>query len=109
MSLRLYLETAYKEVLLSSEVALSSPQRPDCRLRKDHENLSLVYGGSFNPTHCGHMDVLLSPLDPVVKAVAIAVLPSENFHLRHKLANITTRRQRADLWASMPTVPKNKV
>ncbi|KAL7782542.1 CDP-diacylglycerol--serine O-phosphatidyltransferase [Trichoderma afarasin] len=114
MSLRSYLEAAYKEVRLSSEVALSPLQQLDCRLKKDAENLILVYGGSFNPPHRGHLDVLLSALHPVVNAAAVVVLPSENFHLRHKLATshpefFLSRRQRADLWASIPTVPKNKV
>ncbi|CVL08548.1 uncharacterized protein FMAN_05239 [Fusarium mangiferae] len=114
MSLRPYLEAAYREVRLSTEVALNPLQKLDCHLNKGQDNLILVYGGSFNPPHRGHLDVLLSALHPVVNAVAIVVLPSEDFHLRHKLANshpefFMSRKMRAALWAEMPQVPRNKV
>ncbi|KAI7763807.1 hypothetical protein LZL87_012705 [Fusarium oxysporum] len=114
MSLRPYLEAAYKEVRLSTEVALSPLQHLNCHLKKGQDNLILVYGGSFNPPHRGHLDVLLSALHPVVNAVAMVVLPSEDFHLRHKLANshpefFMSRKTRAALWAEMPQVPKDKV
>ncbi|KAF5689680.1 Rossmann-like alpha beta alpha sandwich fold [Fusarium circinatum] len=114
MSLRPYLEAAYREVRLSTETALSPLQKLDCHLKKGQDNLILVYGGSFNPPHRGHMDVLLSALHPVVNAVAVVVLPSEDLHLRHKLANshpdfFMGRKTRAALWAEMPQVPRSKV
>ncbi|KAL4721750.1 hypothetical protein ACLX1H_011244 [Fusarium chlamydosporum] len=114
MSLRPYLEAAYREARLSTEAALNPLQKLDCNLKKDQDNLILVYGGSFNPPHRGHLDVLLSALHPVVNAVAVVVLPSEDFHLRHKLTNshpdfFMSRRKRAALWAEIPQVPKDKV
>ncbi|VTT59391.1 unnamed protein product [Fusarium fujikuroi] len=114
MSLRPYLEAAYREVRLSTEVALNPLQKLDCHLKKGQDNLILVYGGSFNPPHRGHLDVLLSALHPAVNAAAVVVLPSEDFHLRHKLANshpefFMSRKTRAALWAEMPQVPRNKV
>ncbi|KAG5745733.1 hypothetical protein H9Q70_011561 [Fusarium xylarioides] len=114
MSLRAYLEAAYKEVRLSTETALNPLQKLDCHLKKGQDNLILVYGGSFNPPHRGHMDVLLSALHPVVNAAAVVVLPSEDFHLRHKLAKshpefFMSRKTRAALWAEMPQVPRSKV
>ncbi|KAH7490630.1 hypothetical protein FOMA001_g2237 [Fusarium oxysporum f. sp. matthiolae] len=114
MSLRPYLEAAYREVRLSTGTALNPLQKLDCHLKKGQDNLILVYGGSFNPPHRGHLEVLLSALHPVVNAVAVVVLPSEDFHLRHKLTNshpefFMSRKTRAALWAEMPQVPKNKV
>ncbi|KAL6922873.1 hypothetical protein ACHAPO_010595 [Fusarium lateritium] len=114
MSLRSYLEAAYRDIRLSTETALKPLQKLDCRLQKGQDNLILVYGGSFNPPHRGHLDVLLSALHPVVNAVAAVVLPSEDFHLRHKLANshpdfFMSRKTRAALWAEIPQVPKDKV
>lgn len=114
MSLRPYLEAAYREVRLSTDVALTPLQKLDCHLKKGQDNLILVYGGSFNPPHRGHLDVLLSALHPVVNAVAVVVLPSEDFHLRHKLAKshpefFMSRKTRAALWAEMPQVPRSKV
>ncbi|CEI41870.1 hypothetical protein FVEN_g3804 [Fusarium venenatum] len=114
MSLRPYFEAAFREVRLSTETALNPLQKLDCHLKKGQDNLILVYGGSFNPPHRGHLDVLLSALHPLVNAVAVVVLPSEDFHLRHKLANshpefFMSRKTRAALWAEMPQVPKDNV
>lgn len=114
MSLKHYLELAYKSVRLSSEADLSPLAQLDCTLHANRENLILVYGGSFNPPHRGHLDVLLSGLRPELGAVAIVILPSENFHLRHKLANsypefFLHRQRRADLWRAIPSVPKDKI
>lgn len=114
MSLQHYLQAAYKEVRLTSEAATSPLKHLTGTLRADRENLILVYGGSFNPPHRGHVDVLLSGLRPEVAAVAIVVLPSEDFHLRHKVANshpdfFLERHRRADIWKAIPSIPKEMV
>ncbi|KAF2720989.1 hypothetical protein K431DRAFT_294682 [Polychaeton citri CBS 116435] len=114
MSLKNYLQMAYREARLTSKADLDTFQHLEGTLRRDHENLILVYGGSFNPPHRGHLDVLLSGLRPEVTAVAIVVLPSEDFHLRHKVANshpdfFLRMERRADLWSAIPSVPEVKV
>ncbi|CEJ92606.1 hypothetical protein VHEMI08247 [[Torrubiella] hemipterigena] len=114
MSLQVYLKHAYKEVRLASESFISSVDGIDGILQRERENLILVYGGSFNPPHRGHLDVLLSVLRPEVSPIAIVVLPSENFHLRNKLIDshpefFLSRERRANLWNAMPMIPKDKV
>lgn len=114
MSVQRYLKAAYKQVRLASDDLLSSVDGIDGQLQPGRDNLILVYGGSFNPPHRGHLDVLLSGLRPEVSPVAVVVLPSENFHLRHKLAGkeanfFLNRQRRADLWNAIPSLPKNIV
>jgi hypothetical protein len=115
MSLKHYMRMAYKEARLTSEADLSTVQHLDGTLQSDHENLVLVYGGSFNPPHRGHLDVLLSGLRPEVAAIAIVILPSEDYHLRHKVANthpafFLQQKRRADILSAIPSIPKaNKV
>lgn len=114
MSLQVYLKHAYKEVRLALDSLLSSVDRIDGTLQPGRDNLILVYGGSFNPPHRGHVDVLLSALRFEVSPIAIVVLPSEDFHLRNKVAEshpefFLSRERRADLWNAMPTIPKDKV
>lgn len=114
MSLQHYLQKAYQSCRLSSEDDLRNIQHLDCKLHEGVENLILVYGGSFNPPHKGHLEVLFSGLRPELAATAIVVLPSEDFHLRHKLAGshpefFLRRQRRADLWQAMPAIPQSKV
>lgn len=114
MSLQHYLQMAYKEVHLTSEAELSMMQHLNGTLQSDRENLILVYGGSFNPPHRGHIDVLLSGLRPEIAAVAIVILPSEDFHLRNKVANshpdfFLHQKRRADIWNAIPSIPRARV
>lgn len=114
MSIKHYLQTAYQEVRLTSDAELSAVQNLNGTLQPDRDNLILVYGGSFNPPHRGHIDVLLSGLRPEVAAVAVVILPSEDFHLRHKVANshpefFLHMKRRADIWGAIPSVPKGRV
>ncbi|PLB55684.1 hypothetical protein P170DRAFT_433195 [Aspergillus steynii IBT 23096] len=104
MSLKHYVEQALKAVRLTSTSDLDKIQHLDVTLHADRENLIVIYGGSFNPPHKGHLDVLLSGLRPELGAAAVLILPSEDFHLRHKLATshpdfFLTRARRADLLA----------
>lgn len=105
---------AYQEVRLTSQADLEACERLEGILQPDRENLILVYGGSFNPPHQGHLHVLLSGLTSEVAAVAIVVLPSEDFHLRHKVANshpefFLHMQRRADIWNNIPSIPKSKI
>lgn len=114
MSLKQYLHKAYKEARLTTEVDLSPIQHLTGNLQMDCDNLILVYGGSFNPPHRGHIDVLLSGLRPEVAAVGIVVLPSEDFHLRNKVAKshpgfFLHMKRRADIWDAIPSIPKDRV
>ncbi|KAE9962990.1 hypothetical protein EG327_001737, partial [Venturia inaequalis] len=79
MSLKHYLRMAQKEVHLTGKAELDSVQHLDVNLQYERNNLILVYGGSFNPPHRGHIDVLLSGLRPEVGALAIVVLPCEDY------------------------------
>ncbi|KAF4620223.1 hypothetical protein G7Y89_g14597 [Cudoniella acicularis] len=114
MSLKHYLRMAYKEARLTSEADLSTVQHLDGILQSDHENLVLVYGGSFNPPHRGHLDVLLSGLRPEVAAIAIVILPSEDYHLRHKVANshpdfFLQQKRRVDILSAISSILKDKL
>lgn len=114
MSLQRYLRTSLKEARLTSDAELSKVEHLTGTLQSGRENLILVYGGSFNPLHRGHIDVLLSGLRPEIGAVAIIVLPSEDFHLRNKVANshpefFLHRKRRADIWDAIPSIPKTRV
>jgi hypothetical protein len=114
MSLQHYLRKAYAEARLASHVSSAEYCNLTGTLRTGQQNLILVYGGSFNPPHRGHIEVLLSGLRPEVEAVAIVVLPSEDFHLRHKMSNsrsrfFLSRERRADIWRALPNIPREKV
>ncbi|KAI0969728.1 hypothetical protein F4678DRAFT_480893 [Xylaria arbuscula] len=87
MSLYHYLRMAYRESRLTTNLDLDQIQQLNATLDSGRENFILVYGGSFDPPHKGHLDVLLSALQSELGAVAIVVLPSEDFHLRNKVAN----------------------
>lgn len=105
---------AYQEVHLTWEAVLSTVEQIEATLQLDRENLILVYGGSFNPPHRGHIDVLLSGLRPEVKALAIIILPCEDYLLRNKMANNPSdfflhMHRRADIWDAIPSIPKDRV
>ena len=114
MSLKRYLRTAYKEANLTWDAALSSVSKIEATLQPDNENLILVYGGTFNPPHRGHVDVLLSGLRPEVNATAIIILPCEDYLLWNKMAKSPSEfmlhiHRRADIWQAIPSYPKDKV
>lgn len=114
MSLKRYLELAYKDAQLTSDAALGSLQRITGTLSRDSDNLVLVYGGSFNPPHRGHVDVLFSLLRPEVAALAVVVLPSEDFHLRHKVANkypgfFLRQDRKVAVWEALRSIPRDRV
>ncbi|KAE8327996.1 hypothetical protein BDV39DRAFT_174804 [Aspergillus sergii] len=114
MSLKHYLELAFKESRLTSNADLGKIRHLDGILQPNQENLILVYGGSFNPPHQGHIDVILSGLNPILAAVSIIILPSEDFHLRNKLAKshsefFLNMKRRADILDAIPSIPKQKV
>ncbi|KAI9041399.1 CDP-diacylglycerol-serine O-phosphatidyltransferase [Aspergillus affinis] len=103
-----------RAVRLTSPSDLNKIQHLDVTLQTGRENLIVIYGGSFNPPHKGHLDVLLSGLRPELGAAAMLVLPSEDFHLCHKLASsqsnfFLSRTRRADLLDAIPDIPKNRV
>lgn len=114
MSLKHHLQMAYKEVGLTSEDAFRSIEALEATLQSNSENLLLVYGGSFNPPHRGHIDVILSGLRPEVAAVAIVILPSEDWHLRDKVSKsypdfFLSQKRRADLLGAISSIPKARV
>ncbi|KAE9961149.1 hypothetical protein BLS_003750 [Venturia inaequalis] len=105
---------AQKEVHLTGKAELDSVQHLDVNLQYERNNLILVYGGSYNPPHRGHIDVLLSGLRPEVGALAIVVLPCEDYLLRNKMVNSDSgfflrMQRRAEVWDVMSAVPKDKV
>lgn len=114
MSLKDYLQLAYKEVGITSEAEIGAIQPLTGTLQADRENLLLVYGGSFNPPHRGHINALLSGLRPEIAAVAIVVLPSEDWYLRDKVSRshpgfFLQQKRRADILGAIPSIPKDKV
>lgn len=114
MSLKNYIEQSLKAVRLTSDSDLNKIQHLDVTLQAENENLIVIYGGSFNPPHKGHLDVLLSGLRPELGAAAVLILPSEDFHLRNKLASshpdfFLSQSRRADLLAAIPNIPKDRV
>jgi hypothetical protein len=114
MSLKHYLNAAYQEVYLTWETILSTVEQVEATLQPNRENLILVYGGTFNPPHRGHIDVLLSGLRPEVGALAIVVLPCEDYLLRNKMGNSHTNFKlhldhRADVLNAIPSIPKDRV
>lgn len=113
MSLKHYLRMAYKEVLLTSDPVLSTVEQIEATLNPDCENLILVFVGSFNPPHRGHIDVLLAGLRPEVRALAIVILPCEDYLLRDKMAKSHSDfflhiQRRADIWDAVPSIPKDR-
>ncbi|KAF2440211.1 hypothetical protein P171DRAFT_476517 [Karstenula rhodostoma CBS 690.94] len=114
MSLKNYLQMAYKEIGLSSEAEVRSIEPLTGTLQSGSENLLLVYGGSFNPPHRGHIDVILSGLRPEVAAVALVILPSEDWHLKDKISNshpdfFLPQKRRAELLGSIQSIPRARV
>lgn len=114
MSLKRYLELAYQEAQLTSDAALGSLQQLTGTLARGRDNLVLVYGGSFNPPHRGHVAVVRALLRPEAAALAVVVLPSEDFHLRHKVARrhpgfFLRQDRRAAVWAALPALPRDRV
>lgn len=114
MSLKHYLELAYQEAQLTSQAALNSIRQIAGTLQRNSDNLVLVYGGSFNPPHRGHIDVLLSLLRPEVDALAVVILPSEDFHLRHKVANkypgfFLRQDRKVAIFEAMQDIPRDRV
>lgn len=82
-------------------------------LQESRDNLVLVYAGSFNPPHRGHLDMLLSGLREEIGAVAVVVVPNEDYYVRSKVTEaypfFLPQRRRADLWNAVSVVPKTKV
>lgn len=114
MSLRDYLQKAYKEVHLGWDEVQRTIAHIDATLRPNQDNIILLYGGSFNPPHRGHLDVLLSALRPEAGVAAIVVLPCEDYLLRNKMANnpssfFLDRVSRTAIWESIDGIPKDKV
>ncbi|KAK1149555.1 hypothetical protein N8T08_005104 [Aspergillus melleus] len=114
MDKKLYIERSLRAVRLTSPSDLNKIQQLDVNLQTGCENLIVIYGGSFSPPHKGHLDVLLSGLRPELGAAAVLVLPSEDFHLRHKLASsqpnfFLSRARRADLPDAISDIPKTRV
>jgi len=114
MSLKHYVQMAYKDVGLTQETELCAIQSLNRTLQSGGENLLLVYAGSFNPPHQGHINAVLSGLRPEVAAVGIVMLPSEDWYLRNKVANsypdfFLSQKRRADLLGAIPSIPKARV
>ncbi|KAF2010802.1 hypothetical protein BU24DRAFT_495998 [Aaosphaeria arxii CBS 175.79] len=114
ISFKSYLQMAYNEIGLTSETDLGAIQALTGTLQSDNENLLLVYAGSFNPPHRGHINALLSGLRPEVAAVAIIILPSEDWHLRNKISKncpefFLPQIRRAELWGAISSVTKERV
>lgn len=105
---------AYEELGLISAVERNTIQKLDRTLDSEKENLLLIYGGSFNPPHRGHLEILLSGLRPEIAAVGIIILPTEDYHLRKKIAKshltfFLQQKRRAEIWNSIPSFPRSVV
>lgn len=114
MSLKTLLLEAYREVHLSWDAILETVRNLNVTLQPGRENLILVYNGTFNPPHKGHVDVLLSGLRPEADAAAVVILPCEDYLLQNKLGNDakTFKLQldrRADVLEAIPGIPKDRV
>ena len=76
-------------------------------LERGHTNRILVYPGSFNPPHNGHVALLRQALNNSgsdVNIIAAIILPLDDNSLHSRLARqpgtlIFTQKQRATLWA----------
>ncbi|KAJ5769003.1 hypothetical protein N7520_003562 [Penicillium odoratum] len=114
MSLKHYSQIALKESRLTSEAELNSVRLLEGDLKPESENLILAYAGSFNPPHRGHIDVLLSALRREIGAIAIVIVPSEDFFLRNKIRDkypefFLSQKRRVDILNAIPSIPKDRV
>lgn len=106
MPLRAFLAMAFKEAGSDSYSVVDTKEEP--MLLSEGPNRLLIYCGSFNPPHIGHMSCFSDGIDDCVKEYnnkggVLAAIPvpldDEALFSKKNLANMLTRTQRADLLA----------
>ena len=97
-----YFHSVYQD---DSQLRSGSDKRGIPLLSKDRVNRVLLYGGSFNPPHVGHLGVLCHAFEssPDLNIVAGIVLPTTVGHIERKNYQsgrclVLSREQRSELW-----------
>lgn len=102
--LKSFLAKAFEDAGIDSYSVIGTKDDP--MLRSDGPNRLLVYCGSFNPPHIGHVSCFADGIDDCVreykdKGGILAAIPipldDEALFSKKKLSKILTRTQRADL------------
>lgn len=82
------------------------------QLRQDRKNRILLYPGSFNPPHVGHLDLMQHAFENCqdINVIAAIVIPLDDDRVRSKCVNIGqdlqfTREQRVQLWRGNTRAP----
>lgn len=100
-----YFHTVYQDDSRKAGLRSSSDKRGIPLLSKDRVNRVLIYPGSFNPPHVGHLGVLRHAFEssPDLNIVAGIVLPVAVEHIEEKNYRsgrrlVLSREQRSELW-----------
>jgi hypothetical protein len=100
-----YFHSVYQDDSRKARLRSGSDKRGIPLLSKDRVNRVLVYPGSFNPPHVGHLSVLRHAFEssPDLNIVAGIVLPLDVEHIERKnyasgRCLVLSRNQRSELW-----------
>jgi hypothetical protein len=100
-----YFHSVYQDDSRKARLRSGSDKRGIPLLSKDRVNRVLMYPGSFNPPHVGHLSVLRHAFEssPDLNIVAGIVLPMAVEHIEEKNYRsgrclVLSREQRSELW-----------